>query len=81
MFATDICPKRVAGAALGMIGVFSYLGAAIQEQISGHLIQKATHMVAGVRHYDFSIPILFWVGSSVASLVLAATLWNAKLRD
>jgi OPA family sugar phosphate sensor protein UhpC-like MFS transporter len=81
LFATDICPKRVAGAALGMIGVFSYLGAAIQEQISGHLIQKATHMVAGVRHYDFSVPILFWIGSSVASLILAATLWNAKLRD
>ena len=38
LFAIDICPKRVAGAALGMVGVFSYLGAAIQERVSGMLI-------------------------------------------
>lgn len=81
LFATDICPKRVAGAALGLIGVFSYLGAAIQEQISGALIQKGTTLIAGVRHYDFGPAILFWIGASVASLVLATTLWNAKLRD
>ena len=33
LFATDICPKKAAGAVMGMIGVFSYLGAAIQEQV------------------------------------------------
>lgn len=81
MFATDICPKRVAGAALGLIGVFSYLGAAIQEQVSGGLLQRSMHMVAGVRHYDFSTAILVWVGASIASMLLAATLWNVKLRD
>jgi len=81
LFAVDVCPKRVAGTAMGMIGVFSYLGAAIQEQISGSLIQKGTTMVAGVRHYDFGPAILFWIGASVASLVLASTLWRVKLRD
>jgi len=81
LFATDICPKRVAGAALGMIGVFSYLGAAIQEQISGSLIEKGTTMIDGVRHYDFGPVILFWIGASVASLVLATSLWRTKLRD
>jgi OPA family sugar phosphate sensor protein UhpC-like MFS transporter len=81
LFATDIAPKRVAGAALGLIGVFSYLGAAIQENISGTLIQRGTTMVDGVRHYDFAPAILFWVGASVASMLLAATLWKAKLSD
>ncbi|KRB52880.1 MAG: MFS transporter [Pseudomonadota bacterium] len=81
LFATDICPKRVAGAALGMIGVFSYLGAAIQEQVSGALIEKGTVMIDGVRHYDFGPAILFWIGASVASLVLATSLWRTKLRD
>ena len=81
LFATDICPKRVAGAALGMVGVFSYLGAAIQENISGKLIEAGMTTVDGVKTYDFSAPILFWVGASVVSLVLATSLWNAKLRD
>ena len=81
LFATDICPKRVVGAAMGLIGVFSYLGAAIQEQISGALIDKGTTMVAGVRHYDFGPAILFWIGASVVSLLLATSLWRVKLRD
>src|SRR3546814_1427325 len=32
LFAVDIAPKRVAGAAMGVIGIFSYIGAGIQEQ-------------------------------------------------
>lgn len=81
LFAVDICPKRVAGAALGMVGVFSYLGAAIQDQVSGKLIDAHMTVVNGVRHYDFGPAIMFWVGASIVSLVLATTLWNAKLRD
>jgi OPA family sugar phosphate sensor protein UhpC-like MFS transporter len=81
LFATDICPKRVSGAALGAIGVFSYLGAAVQENISGHLIEAGMKTIDGVKHYDFGPSILFWVGCSVVSLILATTLWNVKLRD
>jgi len=81
LFATDICPKRVAGAAIGLIGVFSYLGAAIQEQVSGALIDKGLRVVDGVRHYDFGPAVLFWMGASVASLTLAAGLWRTQLRD
>ena len=81
LFAIDICPKRVAGAALGMVGVFSYLGAAIQERVSGKLIDHGMTVVGGVRHYDFSGAIQFWIGASVASMLLASTLWRAKLRD
>eukprot|EP01030_Chromulinospumella_sphaerica_P022930 gene22930-22935_t len=76
LFATDICPKRVSGAALGMIGVFSYIGAAIQENISGGLIEAGMKTVDGVKVYDFGPSILFWVGCSVASLILATSLWN-----
>ncbi|WP_332766345.1 MFS transporter [Phenylobacterium sp.] len=81
LFATDICPKRVAGAAMGVVGVFSYIGAAIQEQVSGHLIEQGMTMVGGVRTYDFGPAILFWIGASVASLALATCLWRVKLRD
>jgi OPA family sugar phosphate sensor protein UhpC-like MFS transporter len=81
LFAVDICPKRVAGAAMGLIGIFSYLGAAIQENVSGHLIERGMNVVDGVRTYDFSAVIWFWLGSSLLSMLLAGCLWRVKLRD
>ena len=81
LFAVDICPKRVAGAAMGLIGIFSYIGAAIQENISGQLIERGMTVVDGVRTYDFSTVIWFWIGASFASMLLAASLWRVRLRD
>jgi OPA family sugar phosphate sensor protein UhpC-like MFS transporter len=81
LFAIDIASKRASGAAMGFIGVFSYLGAAIQERVSGILIHQGTSIADGVRHYDFSKPILFWIGTSFVSLVLASTLWRVKAAD
>ena len=81
LFAIDICPKRVAGAALGLIGVFSYIGAAIQEQVSGALINAHMTTVAGKHFYDFGPAINVWVGCAVVATLLSATLWNTKLRD
>jgi OPA family sugar phosphate sensor protein UhpC-like MFS transporter len=81
LFAVDICPKRVAGAAMGLIGIFSYIGAAIQENVSGQLIERGMTIVGGVRTYDFSTVIWFWIGSSFVSMLLAASLWRVKLRD
>ena len=81
LFAVDIAPKRAAGAAMGFIGVFSYVGAAVQERISGVLIQSGTSLVGGVRHYDFHRVVLFWLGTSVVSMILAASLWRAKATD
>jgi OPA family sugar phosphate sensor protein UhpC-like MFS transporter len=81
LFALDIAPKRAAGAAMGFIGVFSYIGAALQDQISGHLIEQGITIVDGVRHYDFSTVIWFWIGSSVLSFILATSLWRVRMRD
>ncbi|MFH0881925.1 MAG: MFS transporter [bacterium] len=81
LFATDIAPKKAAGAVMGVIGVFSYLAAATQERISGYLIQKGMTLVEGVRYYDFTTVIYFWVGASIISLILATSLWNAKYSE
>ncbi len=81
LFAIDIASKQAAGAAMGFIGVFSYLGAAIQERVSGVLIHQGTTMANGVRHYDFAKPIVFWIGTSILSLVLASTLWRTKIAE
>ena len=43
--------------------------------------QYVLHVVGGVRTYDFGPAILFWMAASVASLALATSLWNTKLRD
>ena len=81
LFAVDIAPKRAAGAAMGVIGIFSYIGAAVQENVSGSLIEGGMTMTAGVRSYDFGPAIWFWIGSSIVSLLLAASLWRTNLRD
>ena len=78
LFAIDIAPRQAAGAAMGFMGVFGYLGAAVQDQISGHLIGNASTVVDGVRQYDFTQPVTFWIGASVISLVLASCLWRVK---
>jgi OPA family sugar phosphate sensor protein UhpC-like MFS transporter len=78
LFAVDIVPKRAAGAVMGFLGIFGYVGAAIQERVSGYLIQRGTYFVDGVRHYDFSAAVTFWIGASVVSLILATSLWRAR---
>jgi len=81
LFAVDICPKRVAGAAMGLIGIFSYIGAAVQENVSGQLIERGMTLIDGVRTYDFDAVIWFWIGSSIVSMLLAASIWRVRLRD
>lgn len=89
LFAIDVAPKNVAGAAMGFIGIFSYIGAGMQDYISGKLIyQSETRVVFNmgdasptVYFYDYSAPIVFWVGASVISVLLAACLWRVKARD
>jgi hypothetical protein len=34
-----------------------------------------------VRHYDFQYAVLFWMGTSVVSMILAACMWRAKATD
>ena len=81
LFAVDIAPKRVAGAVMGVVGIMSYLGAALQENLSGHLIERGMTMVDGVRNYDFAPAIALWIGTSVVSMLLVASLWRVRLRD
>ena len=81
LFAVDIAPKKVAGAAMGLIGVFSYIGAAVQENISGALIESGMQVAGDARTYDFGPAITFWIASSAVSMVLAATLWRVRLRE
>lgn len=79
LFAVDIAPKGATGAAMGFVGIFSYLGAAMQESVSATLISNNSQIINDQRIYDFESAIIFWIGSSVMSLILAASLWKTKV--
>jgi OPA family sugar phosphate sensor protein UhpC-like MFS transporter len=81
LFAIDIAPKRTAGAAMGFVGILSYIGAGVQELVSGNLIENGMTMEKGVIQYNFDSAIVFWIGASVISCILAATQWRVKVHD
>lgn len=78
LMAIDIVPRRATGAALGLVGIFSYVAAGIQDVASGILIDGHSTLVDGVRHYDFLPVCIFWLGASVLSFILP--LFNGKRR-
>ncbi len=78
LMAVDICPRRVTGAVMGVIGLFSYAGASIQECISGMLINSSKTIVNGQAVYDFTSAADFWVLGSVGACLLPLLVWNAK---
>lgn len=81
LFAIDIAPNKSAGFAVGIIGMFSYLGAGMGEQVTGALVANATTTIDGIKHIDFSAPIAFWIGASCLSVVLAASLWRVRIDE
>lgn len=85
LFAVDLVGRKAVGAAMGMVGAFSYLGAGAQEIISGVLVGGGSLaydfvVIGEIRVYDFSSAVLFWIGASMVSMVLAATLWKVGRR-
>ncbi len=78
LIAVDITPKGSAGAVKGLIGLFSYIGAATQDWISGFLIGSSKIMVDGEAVYNFDAAFYFWIGASVVSMLLALIVWNVK---
>ena len=81
LIAVDLMPVGAAGAVKGIIGLFSYLGAASQDWISGVLIEQTKSTIDGVTTYQFDNAFFFWIGASVASLLLALVAWNAKPKE
>lgn len=82
LLAVDVSSKRAAGMAMGFIGFISYIAAAVQEKLSGMFLNSHMTVLAdGSRHFrDWSGPIVLWIGGSIASALLAATLWRVKPR-
>lgn len=82
LMAVDIVPRRATGAALGIVGVASYIAAGLQDVISGWLIESNTTILAdGSREYDFTLATIFWIAASVVSFLLPLLNWRYGKKD
>ena len=78
LMAIDIVPRDASGAALGIVGMASYIGAGLQDIISGYLIDSNKGVINGVVIYNFCPVSVFWVSASVLSSLLVLFLWKKK---
>jgi OPA family sugar phosphate sensor protein UhpC-like MFS transporter len=70
LMAVDSVPKEAAGAALGVVGIASYLGAGTQDVLSGWLIGRGRSGDVGAATYDFTPVSLGWLAAALASVAL-----------
>jgi OPA family sugar phosphate sensor protein UhpC-like MFS transporter len=80
LIAMEICSKRAAGTALGVVGGFSYLGAGLQSLASGYLIERGRTVRGDVIDYDFTPAKWLWLGAPCLCVVLTAALLRAERR-
>lgn len=76
LMAIDIVPRKATGAALGVVGISSYLAAGLQDITSGYLIQFNTTRVDGVDVYDFGPVCWFWLAAALVSFILPVLNWK-----
>lgn len=81
LMAVDIAPRAAAGAALGVVGIASYIGAGLQDVMNGILIEGNKTVINGVDTYDFTYINWFWIGAALLSVLLTLLVWNAKRSD
>lgn len=82
LMAVDIAPRAAAGAALGVVGIASYLGAGLQDVMNGVLIEgHKTVDVTGADVYDFTYVSWFWIGAAALSVLLTLMVWKARRND
>lgn len=82
LMAVDIAPRAAAGAALGIVGIASYLGAGLQDIMNGVLIEgQKTVDASGMDVYNFTYVSWFWIGAAAVSVLLTLSVWNARRND
>ncbi len=82
LMAVDIAPRAAAGAALGVVGIASYIGAGLQDVMNGILIEgHKTIDASGTEIYDFTYVNWFWIGAAMLSVILTLMVWRARRND
>ena len=88
LMAIDIVPRKATGAALGIVGISSYMTIGLQNIVSGWLIDKfaveTTAVVDGVTktvtEYNFVPVAVFWLSAVLISFVLPVLNWRCLKR-
>lgn len=75
------CSSQCFGCTLGVVGIASYIGAGLQDVMSGVLIEGNKRLVDGVEVYDFTYINWFWIGAALLSVLLALLVWNARSKE
>lgn len=79
LMAVDLVPRKASGAALGIVGLASYIAAGLMNIISGWLIdgQAVKDAITGeIIRYDFTYVSVFWVGAAAVSFILPVLNWK-----
>lgn len=71
LMALDIVPRKATGAALGIVGISSYVAAGIQDVASGFMIQG---------HTSFTPVSLFWLIACLLAFILPVFGWS-KMKE
>ena len=67
LMALDLVPRRATGSALALVGISSYLGAAMQSAVSGCLIHSC---------HSFLPVSLLWLSACVLAFALPLCGWK-----
>ena len=81
--AVDIVPRKATGAALGIVGISSYVAAGIQDIASGYLIQGNMQHAAEVADavYDFTPVSVFWLAAALVAFLLPVLNWKKMMKN
>ena len=86
--AIDIVPRKATGAALGIVGISSYMTIGLQNIVSGQLIDRfavetsvmTDGVVQTVTEYNFVPVAVFWLSAVLVSFLLPVLNWRRLKR-
>lgn len=78
LMAIDLVPRQATGAALGIVGMASYLAAGLQNVVTGLLMDNSS-LPEG--EHDFTYVRWFWLGAAIVSFLLPILNWKRKQQD
>ena len=83
LMAVDIVPRKATGAALGIVGISSYLAAGIQDIASGYLIEGNMQHAGEVADavYNFTPVSVFWLAAALVSFLLPVFNWKKMMKQ
>ena len=88
LMAIDIVPRKATGAALGIVGISSYMTIGLQNIVSGQLIDRfavetsvmTDGVVQTVTEYNFVPVAVFWLSAVLVSFLLPVLNWRRLKR-